>query len=124
VSAVVAARAAGEAIGELNHPTLGPDGFEVPSDVDAVIGELGLLVQRLPQAFHQAGVWLQVQHGTGRLGHDLGSDGPASVIEVLGEVLGVLHHAGHQAQELALTLETAHSVTSHLTGVDPRAGAR
>jgi hypothetical protein len=124
VSAVVAARAAGEAVRELNHLTLGPDGFGLPSDVDGVIGELGLLLQRLPQAFHQAGVWLQVQHGAGRLGHDLGSDGPASVVEVLGEVLDDLYIAGHQAQELATTLEAAHSVISHLTEVDSRAGAQ
>jgi hypothetical protein len=124
VSAVEAARAGAEAVRELNHLTLSRCAYVSPSDVDAVIGELGVLVHRMPQALGQAGLWLEDQHIAGRVGHDLGRDGAASVAEVLGEVLRDLHRAGHQARELALTLEVARSASSHLTGVDPRAGAR
>jgi hypothetical protein len=124
VSAQQAARAAAESVRELNHLTLGEGGYVWPSDVDAVIGELDTLVQRLPQAFRQAGLWLEGQHIAGRVRHDLGGDGAVSVAEVLVEVLGVLHRADRQALELALTLEAARSASSHLTGVDPRAGAR
>jgi hypothetical protein len=123
VNAVETAKSAAEGIRVLNHLTLSPAAYHWPSDVDAVIGELVLLVQRMPQTFAQAGVWLEGQYAAGRVGHDLGA-GAASVVEVLAEVLGDLHRASHQAQGLALTLEAAHSVASHLTGADPRAGAR
>jgi hypothetical protein len=124
VSAAEAARAAAEAVRELNHLTPSRCAYVWPSDVDAVIGELGTLVQRMPQTFRQASMWLEGQHLAGRVGHDLGSEGAASVAEVLGEVLGDLHRASRQAQELAVTLEAARSASSHLTGVDPRGGAR
>jgi hypothetical protein len=124
VNAPQPAHEAADSVRELNHLTLGPCAYVWPSDVDAVIGELGTLVQRLPQAFGQAAAWLEGQYVAGRVGHDLGGDGSTCVSEVLGEVLGDLHRAGQQARGLALTLEAARSASSHLTGFDPSAGAR
>jgi hypothetical protein len=123
VSAVVAARAAAEAVRELNHLTLALGGYVWPADVDAVIGELLTVVQRLPQALQQAGAWLEDQHATGGVGHDSSRDAVGVALAVT-EVLGDLHRASYQARVLALTLEAARSASSHLTGVDPRAGAQ
>ena len=63
---------AAEAIRSLNHATAtthADGGYGWPGDVDAVLGSLTLLAQRLPQACHQAAAWLTAAHAEGRVGH-------------------------------------------------------
>ena len=114
------AEAAAEAIRALNHATIRSGdraGYEWPSDVDAVIGNLQLLAEFLPQALRQAQDWLADQHVAGLVGHDTPG---RKVGFAVGMVVGHLDDATTCAQALGSTLSKAHSESSHLTGVtDP-----
>ena len=111
------ADAAAEAIRALNHATLrhgDPAGYAWPCDVDAVIGELQLLAERLPQALTQAREWLADQLVAGRVGHDTPGRKPAFAT---GVVVGHLNEAEICAHALAAALARARRESSHLTGV-------
>lgn len=113
------AEAAAEAIRALNHATLrhgDPDGYEWPSEVDAVIGQLQVLVARLPQALDQAQSWLLDQQAAGRVGHDTPGRKPAFAVAV---VVARLNEAQHQCQDLGNALNEARRESTHLTGLDP-----
>ena len=87
VTALQAAQAAAEAVRALVHATIPQvNGYAFPSDVDAVLGELMTLVERLPQALDQAEEWLQVEVEAGRVGDDRGRD-PFEVVEVASAAL-------------------------------------
>jgi hypothetical protein len=109
------ASAAAEAVRALNHATAVPGGaagYEWPADVDAVLAELGVLAQRLPQALEQAARWLETNAAAGRVGHDKGHDGDHAAV-----LAAVLVRAGGAAAETMLRrLDEARQITSHLTG--------
>lgn len=107
------AERAAEAIRGLNHASRA--GYVWPSDVDATVGELQLLAERLPQALNQTARWLSRQDLAGRVGHDAGDD-PTVVV---GMVLADLEYAAAQATNLAGLLAAARTNTTHLTGVQP-----
>jgi hypothetical protein len=113
--AVEAADAAAESIRVLNHATISGRGYAWPSQVDAVVGCLEVLAQRLPQALDQASSWLAHAHADGRVGHDHGID-PDPVVE---DAVWSLRVAARQASALAGVLQSARTLTSHLTGMDP-----
>ena len=111
------ADAAAEAIRALNHATLrhgDPTGYAWPCDVDAVIGELQLLAERLPQALEQAREWLADQLVAGRVGHDTPGRKAAFAAAT---VVGYLNEAEFCAKALAGVLKKARNESSHLTGV-------
>ena len=111
------AEAAAEAVRALNHATLrhgDPAGYEWPSDVDAVIGQLQLLAERLPQALQQAQGWLLDQLLAGRVGHD--TPGRKAGFAV-GIAAGYLDEAATATASLAHALGQARRESSHLTGV-------
>ena len=111
------AEAAAEAIRALNHATIvsgDPAGYQWPSDVDSVIGNLQLLAERLPQALQQARDWLADQLDAGRVGHD---DPARKATFAAATVVGYLNEAEVCADALATTLAKARRESSHLTGV-------
>jgi hypothetical protein len=114
-AAVEAADAAAENIRALNHATVSGRGYAWPSQVDAVIGCLEVLAQRLPQALDQASTWLAQAHADGRVGHDHGIN-PDPAVE---DAVWSLRVAARQASALAGALQSARTLTSHLTGTDP-----
>ena len=111
------AEAAAEAIRALNHATLrhgDPAGYEWPSDVDAVIANLQLLADWLPQALRQAQGWLVDQQAAGRVGHDTPDRKTEFAVAV---VAGYLDEAISGATSLADSFARARRESSHLTGV-------
>lgn len=115
LEAVRAAEAAAEAVRELNRVTLGPAGYEWPSDVDAVIGSLLTMVRRLPQALGQAARWLERAHRAGRVGHDRDRDADTAVRVLLSDLAA----ARRGVEDLEVTLACARETSSHLTGITP-----
>ena len=117
------AEAAAEAIRALNHATVrheDPDGYEWPSEVDAVIGQLQVLVARLPQALDQAQSWLLDHQAAGRVGHDTPGRKPAFAVAV---VVARLNEAQLHCQDLGNALNEARRESTHLTGLDPAGDA-
>lgn len=108
-----AAEQAAEAIRALNHLTMAPPGTGSPgwedlADVYAIVGELQVFAQRLPQAFDQLA---RVLDDTGVVyGTDDDSD-PADVLLTAG---AMLLGARGEAVDLARSLERAHGAISHL----------
>jgi hypothetical protein len=111
------AAAAAEAVRWLNHTTL-RGGYQWPSDVDAVIGQLQTLAERMPQALTQASHWLHQQHRTGRVGLDQPATGDVVDLAVGGALSG-LHLAAVRAGALADALLDARRLTNRMTGVEP-----
>src|SRR4051794_18855146 len=111
--AIAAAFTAAESIRTLNHATRGRAGYEWPSDVSTVLGELLAMSQRLSQALGQAARWLDAAETAGRVGHDRGADVRTAVEDVLAD----LDRARREAGSLALALESAHCGAGHLTGL-------
>jgi len=120
VTALEAARAAAEGVRALNHATAFGAGYVWPSDVDAVVAELSLLAQRLPQALEQAVAWLERAQAAGRVGADNGEQ-PAEVVAL---AAAQVRTGAKYAGWLADTLDEARQETAHLTGDDPSGGAR
>jgi hypothetical protein len=108
------ARAAAEAIRDLNHATIFGGGYEWPSDVDAMIAALHELAARLPQALGQASQWLAAAHEAGDVGHDLGDHLADADVD---EIEQLLRDAESAARRLAEILDAAHQLTAHLRGV-------
>lgn len=108
-----AASAAAEALRALNHltmrrPTAGQPGWEELPDVYAVVGELRLLVERMPQAFDQ----LARVFGEPDVDYGVDDDSdPADAVRATGTTLLA---ARRQAIDLAGTLARAHEALSHL----------
>lgn len=106
------AHAAAEAVRSLNHATRWPYGYENPTEVDAVLGELLVLVDRLPQALDQARRWLAGADSAGTVGHDHDED-VATAVDTAGRQLLI---AGDNARQLGGALAAACRVTKHLNG--------
>jgi hypothetical protein len=106
------ARTAAEGVRALNHATAWRQGYEFPSDVDAVLVELHLMVLRLDQALKQAGDWLTRAEADDRVGHDQGGD-PATAVR---DITDRLNRAGAGAYDLAADLDSVRQLTAHLTG--------
>jgi hypothetical protein len=115
VSAAEHAEAAAEALRNLNRATLGPDGYQWPSDVDTVIGDLQVTAHRMQQALQQAARWLNRAEQEGRIGVDTPAVSSTELIEALDNQLRA---AVMSAADLASTLDGARRFTSHLTGLD------
>lgn len=113
MNAAQAAGAAAQSVRSLNHVTRDPGGYQWPSDVYTVLGELLTMAQRLPQALEQAATWLDAADLAGRVGHDHGAD----VTGAVDDVLASLDRARRRAVSLAVALESAHRGAGHLTGV-------
>ena len=109
VSAADHAWRVAEDVRRLNAATFSSDGYQDPSDVDAVIGGLRVAADRIPQALRQASQWLAAQNG--RLRSDDGQD----MAGQLRRVYALLTAAEAEAHGLAATLESVRSVTAHLT---------
>jgi hypothetical protein len=110
------AEAAAEGIRWLNHTTI-HGGYELPSDVDSVIGQLQTLAERLPQTLTQAHRWLAAEHQRGRIGLDNETSAYAVETAVIG-ALFELRLAVVRAEALAEALRTAHRHTTRMTGVE------
>ena len=114
---------AAEAIRRLNHATLSSeDGYVHPSDVDATLANLQVLVQRLPQALVQMRVWLKAQAQAGRVGHDaipMTFGREAAAVHAMASVMEAADELATAAAWLSsvnLPLTQARKETSHLTG--------
>jgi hypothetical protein len=111
------AEAAAEAIRWLNHATI-RGGYEWPSDVDDMIGQLLTMVERLPQALDQAGHWLAREYAAGRIGvDDMGNPvSPDAAVTAVESALGI---ATADAMTLAADLRSVRRFSTRLTGVRP-----
>ena len=126
---------AAEAVRALNHVTIetrpGHGGYRTPSDADATLANLQVLVERLPQALSQMARWLDGQGIDGRLRHDTypahqdratsarqGRLTASAATDELGAARGMLTIAGAD-------LARARDHSSHLGafGDDPHTGA-
>src|SRR5664280_2096755 len=110
-AAVEHAHAAAEAARGLCHSTiwLNSGAYEWPSDVDAVVGEIGSTVERLRQALDYAEQWLTQEQAAGRVGHDDRKDAAVTV-----ELAAMaLTSARVELGRAVHSLQVAQSSTSH-----------
>lgn len=116
---VAVAALAAEAARVLNRvtipvPTPGCDGWEDVGDLYRVLGELRVLVERLPQAFDQLARHLSREGVNYR--SDAGTtDAPEVLIATAVRALGV---AGQGADRIVEHMAAAHSATSHLAPIE------
>lgn len=114
-TAAIAAASAAEAVRALNHHTMQrrPDGpGEDLADAYAVIGELRVLSQRLPQALRQIAALVEpppvgVVYGTD-------NDHELSPHDLLDDIVLALSQSTALADELRRHLDTAHNALGHL----------
>jgi hypothetical protein len=112
-----AASIAGEAIRDLNHRTFAGRsrhlaGWEYPSDAYRVLGSLGYLAGRLPQALDQIDRFLVQLQDAGCVGIDRGTeweDNPAGAIEAATLAL-------RAARQAAVTLYTSINAAQQAVG--------
>lgn len=112
-----AAEMAAEALRALNRltvaaPSSGAPGWEEVGDLYRVLGELCLLVDRLPQALGQLARHLQHPTGAGWYRADAGTrDSPESLVASAAASLGA---AQADAWRVGGQLAAAHSAVAHL----------
>lgn len=112
-TAASAAASAAEAVRALNHHTMqrSPDfPGEDLADAYAVVGELRVLAQRLPQALGQIGALVEPP----RAGVVYGSDNADTPDDVLADLMVALGAGTAAADELRRYLDAAHSALGHL----------
>lgn len=112
----LAASAAG-AVRTLNHRTLDPSTIDA-STAAAVLADVMLMVDRLPQLFGQLGDALDHQATAGAIRLD--ADGVArwpTALRASAEAVGMLHVALTQAEDLARTLRHVGEITSTMGGL-------
>lgn len=111
------AAGAAEALRAVNHltmatPTKGTVGWEGVGDVYRLVGELSLLVDRLPQALDQITLALRYAENDGRLrGDDCAFDSVEGLVAGSVRALGC---AGREARRMGVTLDEAHQRIAHL----------
>ena len=98
---------AAEAVRALNHLTMRPPDL---ADSYAVIGELRILTERLPQALGQLATVLERPDPALKYGTDYGDD-PAIVI---GAAVIALRTAASTTHDVARRLADAHNAVGHL----------
>jgi hypothetical protein len=109
---ITLARAAAEAIRDLNWATRHEPGLGQPSAAYDILGALSLAASRLPQLFTQITGYLDRALAAGRLGHDLGED-PAHAVEAAAVFLG---DATASAAALAGDLDAAQQQLAPVNG--------
>jgi hypothetical protein len=116
-SPAAAAATAAEALRALNHltiaaPTVGTPGWEVVGDLYRVLGELRLVVERLPQALGQLAVGLGCAGD--RCGYRADAATESTAEELLATACAALHASQDGARRLGAELDIAHSAIGHL----------
>lgn len=109
------ASAADQSIRLFIHATLGPDSFDRPQDVDAVLAELAALAGRLPQALDQVCRGLLRLHNAGQVGHDADLTG-LDLDDEVEDAADEIGRAVRAARAVGAALDEARQVTSHFTG--------
>jgi hypothetical protein len=109
---ITLARAAAEAIRDLNWATRHEPGLGQPSVAYDILGALSLAASRLGQLFTQITGYLDRALAAGRLGHDLGED-PAHAVEAAAVFLG---DAAASAAALAGDLDAAQQQLAPVNG--------
>jgi hypothetical protein len=104
-----------EAVGCLNHATIGRprDALGQPATADAVIRDLHLAAQRMPQLFDQLRRWLAAEHDAGRISGAAGRTACARL--GVDQAAARLWDAAAAAAQLEQTLAAAAAATSTLT---------
>jgi ABC-type transporter Mla subunit MlaD len=113
---VAQARAAAEAVRNINHLTPVVGGYAWPADVDAVVAWLEALAERLPQTLQQAAGWLDAAERAGRLRDDKGE----APVVVVAAIDAHLDYARTAAEHLRRALHDAHQLTARLGDVAHR----
>ena len=106
------ARAAAEALRDLNHATRDPASLGQPSAAYDVIGAVSITAARLPQLITQITTYLNHALASGRLGHDLGED-PALAVD---DAVILLAGARTSAAALAGDLDAAQQQLALISG--------
>ncbi len=102
---------AAEAIRSANHATMSiRPGWEFPADAYSVVGNLLVMVQRLPQLLEQVEVFTQHLADGDHIRSDRGGNGA----EEVAAALDALSRASTDAVAMAASLDTAHSALSPL----------
>lgn len=105
---------AAEAIRALNHATLTPDAYRFPGEAHAVIGDLLSLLQRLPQALHQAGGALEAMDHAGHVVDTRHLGEPAASSMTVIAVAEDLAETALHVQAAARALTVAHASAGRL----------
>lgn len=116
-----AAAQAAEAIRFLNNATssTSTEALREPGDVDAILGDMETLVQRLPQLFTQLSQWMTAQCREGGVHVDwaalyFSSTAPLAVNALTGD----LTEAAAMAEMLREVLHGARQITARLKSAD------
>lgn len=109
------AERAAEAVRGLNHLTRDFGALSGPAELYRLVGELTVLVGRLPQLLSQLDRWLQTERDAGRLRADTGT-GAGRIVVAAGTDLA---DAGGAAHEMARALNAALAHLAHLGATDP-----
>lgn len=105
---------AAEAVRALNHATLSTrDGWEFPADAYSVVGNLGTLVMRLPQALEQLTEFIDQLHADGHVRAD-GGDTRDRMIALRAGTVGAVD----AAEKLRSALDEMHAALSPLAYQD------
>lgn len=108
---------AAAAVRSLNYATLrAGEGWQYPADVYDVVGDLGRMAMRLPQALQQAGKFFDDLADNGRVGVDADGRERGTTVPVMqAHVAAALMNAAVLAQQLNEQLREAHAALSHAT---------
>jgi hypothetical protein len=105
---------AAEAVRALNHATLSPrDGWEYPADAYSVVGNLGMLVMRLPQVLEQLTEFVERLHQEGHVKADGGD-----TLERVSNLGAAKSDAEDAATKLQSALDEMHAALSPLAYKD------
>jgi hypothetical protein len=109
------AEAAAEAVRTLNHLTLaapseGTPGWEDVGDLYRVVGEVGLLIDRLPQVLRQIADYLERSADS----YEVDEAAPATAAAMVAGAVLALAHARDHLRWAGGSIGAAHSATAHL----------
>ncbi|MCC7077184.1 MAG: hypothetical protein IT198_08670 [Acidimicrobiia bacterium] len=115
LEAGVVAEAAAGAVWMLNHLTLaapseGTPGWEDVGDLYRVLGEVGLLIDRLPQVLRQVAENLERSAGS----YEADTAAPATAAEMVAGAVLALADAREHLRRAGGSIGAAHSATAHL----------